>query len=127
VPEAAPEDQAETIFQQIMDIVQAARPDKVEDFSLQCRDFGECSLDELDAKAAEYHRFLLATYGAAIVGEVVPQMVLLLPEYEQRRALLAKAGLLRVSTEQDDIASSEDDPLFADSGSASWRRTAIRL
>jgi hypothetical protein len=106
-----------------MDVVSKARPDKVEEFSIQCRDFGECDMSELEAKASVYHGFLQSTYGTAVMNEVVPKMVLLLPEFEQRRVMLVQCGLLAP-----DPIGEEEDPLFADSGtSASWRRTAIRF
>jgi hypothetical protein len=93
VPTAAAGAEAQQIQQNVVSGIQGIKPDGVGPFGQQCMGFGQCGVDQTEAKAKEFYDFLMNTFGPEFTKSMLPQLVRLLPDPKKRVALYVAAGL----------------------------------
>jgi hypothetical protein len=71
-----------------MGALQHARPDMMNAFNVECKNYGKCPTVETASMAKRYYQFLLATYGRDLTNQLLPELVRLLPDANKRKTIL---------------------------------------
>jgi hypothetical protein len=99
-------------------------------FKRHCRAYCSSSLEELDVTVHTFYDFLESVFGQAMLLQLLPELVQLLPEASHRAKLLLRAGMLLDSNAAGDdffTPAPTAGPPGAAAGAPAWRRTRIRF
>jgi hypothetical protein len=80
--------EADQLISRIMGALQQARPDMMNAFNVECKNYGKCPSAETSSMAKQYYQFLLATYGRDLTNQLLPELVRLLPDANKRKTIL---------------------------------------
>ena len=67
----------------LLSVLLDCRPDQMEAFNAQCKQYGKCPQVETATAAKVFHQFLKVTYGNDVTVQLLPELVRLLPDPEK--------------------------------------------
>jgi len=94
VPVEATGDEAERIYNKIIDAITSIDADKVGKFNEMCKEFGQCSAADASAGAQKYNAWLCESFGKPFSDNLLPDISRLIADESKRQILLQEADLL---------------------------------